>query len=67
MKEKKEAKCKACGSPFVHIKGTNVIACSNPTCDGKQWYSDEHGNKKFKYVNTYFIMDSKPLSGEVKL
>lgn len=67
MNEKKEKKCKACGSAFVHIKGTNVIACSNPKCDGKMYYTDKDGNKKYKYINTYFVMDSKPLTSEVKL
>lgn len=67
MKEKKEQKCKACGFPFLRIKGTNVIACSNPDCDGKMYYTDKDGNKKYKYINTYFIMDSQPLSTEVGL
>ena len=61
----KDKKCKACGSPFVHVKGTNIIACSNPDCDGKVTFTDRDGNKKFKYINTYFIMDSKPLTKEV--
>lgn len=67
MKEKKENKCKACGFPFVRIKGTNIIACSNPECDGKVWFTDENGNKKYKYINTYFVMDTKPLTTEIKL
>lgn len=66
MKEKKENKCRACGSPFVRINGTNVVACSNVKCDGKQWFTDEKGNKKFKYVGTYFLMDSTPLTGGVE-
>lgn len=65
MKEKKE--CKACGFPFTRIKGTNVIACSNPNCDGKMYYTDKDGSKKYKYINTYFVMDSKPLTSEVRL
>jgi ssDNA-binding Zn-finger/Zn-ribbon topoisomerase 1 len=66
MREKKEQKCRACGQPFVHIRGTNIISCSNPQCDGKQWFTDENGNKKFKYVGTYFLKDSTPLTGGVK-
>ena len=65
MKEKKENKCRACGSPFVRIKGTNIITCSNEKCDGKQWYTDGQGNKKYKYVGTYFLMDSSPLKGGI--
>lgn len=64
---KKDNKCRACGSPFTRIQGTNVIACSNPDCDGKVWFKDEQGNRKYKYVNTYFIMDSQPLTSEVKI
>lgn len=65
MSEKKV--CKACGAPFNRIKGTNVIACSNPKCDGKMYFTDKDGNKKYKYINTYFVMDTKPLTGEVKI
>lgn len=67
MEKKKEKVCKACGSPFLHIKGTNIIACSNPACDGKEYYIDEQGNKKSRCLSTYFLMDSKPLKGGVKL
>lgn len=67
MEKKKEKVCRACGSPFLHIKGTNIIACSNPSCDGKEYYIDEQGNKKYRYLSTYFLMDSKPLKGGVKL
>lgn len=67
MEKKKEQVCRACGSPFLHIKGTNIVSCSNPNCDGREYYTDENGNRKFRYIRTYFIMNSKPLSGEIKL
>ena len=51
--EKKETLCRACGSPFVHIKGTNVMVCSNVNCDGK--VKDQDG--KVKHLGTYFLMD----------
>jgi hypothetical protein len=51
MSEKKQTLCRACGSPFVHIKGTNVFVCSNVNCDGK--VKDKDG--KVRQGNTYFL------------
>lgn len=49
-KTEKEFKCRVCGSPMIHIPGTNVIKCTGTS-------TDEEG--KEKQCKNFILLNSK--------
>ena len=53
-------KCRACGSPMVWVRGTNVMACTNESCRGvkvTRSSRDDDSESKTFYENSFDVLD----------
>lgn len=51
--------CRGCGQPMEWVKGTNIMACTNPTCKGIKFTrkNEETGEEKVWYETSIDVLD----------
>ena len=61
-KRDKKRTCSACGQPMTLVKGTSVMVCTNPKCNGiKNVSKDSEGNEIVNYRPSFCLLDGKAI------